>query len=71
MIRIDGESLSLKEVERAANGEEISLSEETFEKIDRSAEFVEKLASSGKVIYGVTTGFGKLCDTCGQVLSCA
>jgi histidine ammonia-lyase len=63
MIRIDGESLSLKEVERAANGEEILLSEETFEKIDRSAEFVEKLASSGKVIYGVTTGFGKLCDT--------
>ncbi len=63
MIRIDGESLSLKEVERIAAGEEVKLSEETFERIDRSASFVEKLASEEKVIYGVTTGFGKLCDT--------
>ncbi len=63
MIRINGESLSLKEVERIASGEEISLSEETFQRIDESAAFIEKLASQGKVIYGVTTGFGKLCDT--------
>ena len=63
MIKIDGESLSLKEVERVASFyEEVSLLETTFDKIDQSASFIEKLASEGKVIYGVTTGFGSLVD---------
>jgi histidine ammonia-lyase len=63
MIKIDGESLSLKEVERVASYfEPVSLSDVTFGRIDRSAKFIEELASSGKVIYGVTTGFGSLCD---------
>ena len=61
MIKIDGESLSLKEAERVAlHREPVSLSQTTFRRIDRSAEFIESLARSGKVIYGVTTGFGSL-----------
>ena len=61
MIKINGESLSLKEIERIASFfEEVSLSAETYRNIDRAAEFIENIAREGKVIYGVTTGFGSL-----------
>jgi histidine ammonia-lyase len=63
MIKLSGEMLSLKEVERVSEGEEVSLSDDVPHKVERSARFIEEIASQGKVVYGVTTGFGKLCDT--------
>ena len=63
MIKLNGEMLSLKEVERASEGEEVSLSDDVPHKVKKSAEFIEQIASQGRVVYGVTTGFGKLCDT--------
>jgi histidine ammonia-lyase len=63
MIKLSGEMLSLKEVERVSEGEEVSLSDDVPHKVEKSARFIEEIASQGKVVYGVTTGFGKLCDT--------
>ncbi len=63
MIKLDGELLSLKEVERVASFfEEVSLSDKTYQDIDHAAEFIENIVGGGKAIYGVTTGFGSLYD---------
>lgn len=43
--------------------EPVKLSSDARERIIRSRKTVESLIDSGKIAYGVTTGFGKLCDT--------
>lgn len=63
MIKISGEKLSLEEIESIAdNFEEVQLAEEALNKINASSEYIEEIVKKGKVIYGVTTGFGKLYD---------
>jgi len=63
MIKISGEKLSLEEIESIAdNFEEVQLAEESLNKINASSEYIEEIVKKGKIIYGVTTGFGKLCD---------
>jgi len=62
-VIIDGESLTLEDVERVAfERAEVSLSEKAVSRIKRSREVVEKLIDRGRVIYGVNTGFGKLSE---------
>ncbi|WP_156307041.1 histidine ammonia-lyase [Sphingobacterium endophyticum] len=39
------------------------LTEETIEKINQSANYVQEIVDSGKVVYGINTGFGPLCTT--------
>ena len=40
-----------------------SISESTRDKINRSAERVQKIVAEGKPVYGINTGFGPLCTT--------
>ncbi|RLD18964.1 MAG: histidine ammonia-lyase [Caldiserica bacterium] len=62
-MKISGEKLSLEEIESVAdNFEEVQLTEEVLNKINASSEYIEEIVKKGKIIYGVTTGFGKLYD---------
>jgi histidine ammonia-lyase len=62
-IEIDGESLTLEQAEQVARGEaEATLSATGRERIRRSRAVVERAVEEGRVVYGVTTGFGRLSD---------
>ncbi len=39
------------------------LSSDTIDKINQSAQYVQDIVDSGKVVYGINTGFGPLCTT--------
>ncbi|MGV9102981.1 MAG: histidine ammonia-lyase [Promethearchaeia archaeon] len=61
VIQVDGESLILADVVRVArDGEKVSLTEDTKQRVLRSRDVVEKAVKEGKTIYGVNTGFGDL-----------
>jgi histidine ammonia-lyase len=62
-IVIDGESLTLDEVRRVALlGESVELSPDAYEKVRACRDVIDEALGSDAVIYGVTTGFGKLSD---------
>lgn len=62
-IIIDGESLSLKEVECIAlERVEVKLAGKAREKVIACRAVIENALETDTVIYGVTTGFGKLSD---------
>ncbi|HEX6926004.1 MAG TPA: histidine ammonia-lyase [Longimicrobiaceae bacterium] len=63
-MEIDGGSLTLEALERVARGEEsrVTLSTTARERMLRSRAVVEEAVASGAVVYGVTTGFGRLAD---------
>jgi len=63
-IEIDGDSLTLEDVERVAGGggPRVEVAARAREAMSRSREVVERALSSGQVVYGVTTGFGRLSD---------
>ncbi len=61
MITIDGNSLTVEQVlSVSADYEEIKVSEAAFGRIEASHKSLMKIVSSGKRVYGVTTGFGSL-----------
>ncbi|MFC7393533.1 histidine ammonia-lyase [Scopulibacillus cellulosilyticus] len=63
MVILDGEHLTFDQVEKVLNdGEMIKASEESMARVVKSREAVEKIVNEGRVIYGITTGFGKLSD---------
>ncbi|MGH9936023.1 MAG: aromatic amino acid lyase, partial [Blastocatellia bacterium] len=62
MIEIDGASLTLAQTEAVAFGEEVSLSPEAREPIERARNFVEEIVARGEVVYGINTGFGALSE---------
>jgi histidine ammonia-lyase len=63
MLELNGESLSLDQVERVAfEGESVSLAVDAVERMSRSRTIVEGILAMDKVVYGVNTGFGKLSD---------
>ncbi|PIP49756.1 MAG: histidine ammonia-lyase, partial [Caldiserica bacterium CG23_combo_of_CG06-09_8_20_14_all_35_60] len=60
---IDGKSLDLDGVLKVSKDfEPVNLSPLTFKKIDRSSEFINIILEEKKIVYGINTGFGKLCD---------
>jgi len=60
---IDGKSLDLAGVLKVSKDfEPVNLSPLTFKKIDRSSEFINIILEEKKIVYGINTGFGKLCD---------
>ncbi len=67
-IILDGESLTLEQVMQVAygpgRGESIAveLAPQAWEKVRRAQRAVEDLVAQGKVVYGVTTGFGAFKD---------
>lgn len=63
MIELNGSSLSLEMLERIALGNaDIQLAGSAIERMQAARGLVEKILASGRVIYGVNTGFGKLSD---------
>lgn len=62
-LRIDGHNLSLEDIEAVARlGRPVELSELAKKQLSASRQVVEQLLSERKVVYGITTGFGKFKD---------
>lgn len=62
-IKINGYDLSLKDFMKVAREYvEVELDENAFEKIKSSRMLVEKYVNEEKIVYGITTGFGKFSD---------
>ncbi|HVR43752.1 MAG TPA: histidine ammonia-lyase [Thermoanaerobaculia bacterium] len=62
-IELDGESLTLADLERVARREAVAvLAEPAVARMRASREIVERYAAEGKTVYGVTTGFGVFAD---------
>ncbi len=64
-VEIDGDGLTLEDVERVARdaATEVALAPGVEERIVRSRAVVEDAIRHGAVVYGVTTGFGRLAET--------
>ncbi|MGO4888968.1 histidine ammonia-lyase [Anaerobacillus sp. MEB173] len=63
MVVLTGQSLTFPELKRVLlDNEQVSASEESMNKVKASRKAVEKIVANEKVIYGITTGFGKFSD---------
>ena len=63
IVSLDGESLTLEDVQLIAEGKaQVKISPEAVKKMKMSRRFVEEALGRGEKIYGVTTGFGLLSD---------
>lgn len=62
-VFINGENLTIENIiDVSRNGERVSLSEGVKEKVLKARKVIENAINENKVIYGVTTGFGKFSD---------
>lgn len=62
-VKITGEHLTLEELVRVAReGVEVVISDDAVERVKESRKIIDNIVESEKVIYGVTTGFGSLCN---------
>ncbi len=62
-LLIDGESLSLDHVaEVAFQRRRVALHPEAMRKMSRSRAVVETIVNENRIVYGISTGFGKLSD---------
>jgi histidine ammonia-lyase len=62
-VEISGRPISLAQLNAVATGNErIDLTDESRGRIRKSRAVVEKILEHGQVIYGISTGFGKLSD---------
>ncbi len=63
MIQIDGNSLTIKDIQKTAvDREDVSISPEIIYKIQESRQWVEQIISKGDPVYGINTGFGIFAD---------
>ena len=64
-VEIDGDGLTLEDLERVATdtSTEVAIAPGVEERIARSRAVVEDAVRRGAVVYGVTTGFGRLAET--------
>ncbi|HEY5575638.1 MAG TPA: aromatic amino acid lyase, partial [Clostridiaceae bacterium] len=63
IVILDGDSLSLEDlVNVSRRGWKVALSEKAAEKVKKSRAIVEDIVENNKVVYGITTGFGKFAD---------
>lgn len=63
MVIVDGNSLNLDDfIKVTRDNEKIKLSEEAIHKVEVARAYTDKLVEDGKVVYGITTGFGKFSD---------
>jgi histidine ammonia-lyase len=61
-ISIDGDNLTLEQVEQVAFGKaSVRIDPKAISKINKCRKYVEKIVDTGKTVYGINTGFGKLC----------
>jgi histidine ammonia-lyase len=63
MLELSGQKLSLEQIAEVARGDEhVTLSTAARARVLESRRIVEQITESGRVVYGVNTGFGKLAD---------
>ena len=63
-VILDGLSLTLQDVaDVARKGYKVELDPKAVERVNASRKIVDKFVDEGKVVYGITTGFGKFSDT--------
>jgi len=63
MVELTGHHLTIKEIKDVLyNGVYVKAAKESLEAVEKSREAVEKIVKDQKVIYGITTGFGKFSD---------
>ena len=63
MLELDGQRLTLAQVEQVARGaEQVKLAGQARVRIEEARRVVEKIIDEGRIVYGVNTGFGKLSD---------
>ncbi|WP_207910934.1 histidine ammonia-lyase [Paenibacillus albiflavus] len=64
VMKLDGVSLTLRDVIKVARHKcQVELTEASKAQVIRSRDYVNKLLQDKKVVYGLTTGFGKFSDT--------
>ena len=62
-LEIDAQSLTIEDIIKVARHDyKVVLSREAVENIKRGEEAVKQVIREGKIVYGVTTGFGAFCD---------
>ncbi|NGQ97122.1 histidine ammonia-lyase [Brevibacillus sp. SYP-B805] len=62
-ISLDGESLTIEQVAAIARHHApVALTPEAVRRVEASRQMVEKMVEEQKVVYGITTGFGKFSD---------
>lgn len=62
-ILIDGDSLTLEDVEKVAMGRAwVEMSPRALQKVKESRDYLEDILLRGSVVYGINTGFGHLSD---------
>lgn len=63
LVKLDGNQLRIEEViSIARRSTPIELTSEAIEKVRQSRAMVEKMVDEQRVVYGITTGFGKFSD---------
>lgn len=63
MITLTGNSLTLKEISEVIyKNQKVNASLESLKRVDASRRAVESIVEKDKVVYGITTGFGKFSD---------
>lgn len=62
-VYLDGNSLNLEDfINVVRNGYKVELTEDAVKKVKKSREMVDKFVEEERVVYGITTGFGKFSD---------
>jgi histidine ammonia-lyase len=60
LIYIDGNSLTLQQVVKIARENmQVKIADKAIEKVNKSRKYVDEIVEKEKVVYGITTGFGK------------
>lgn len=63
-IKINGQSLTIEQVYKVANGNpntvQVELTQDSIDKIKSSRSYVDDIVKKGKAVYGINTGFGAL-----------
>jgi len=63
VITLNGQNLTFQSLQKIIIGrEKVSYTEESMKKVIESRKAVEHIVSKGKIVYGITTGFGKFSD---------
>jgi histidine ammonia-lyase len=62
-LELRGNTLELEDVERVARQQQpVRLAEDARPRVDAARAFVDRVVSEGRVVYGLTTGFGALSE---------
>src|SRR4051794_4435856 len=62
MVSLAGQALKLRDLAAIGAGEHVGLSPHAHALMEASRRVVEKVTTDHRAVYGINTGFGKLCD---------